>query len=144
GDPRLFALGHWKKQIFSATVDQFLAFLANAYGPTCLLPVLADSVVVIDEVHSFDERMFAALKELLKPFDTPVLCLTATLLKDRLRSLEQECGLRVYNEKPRELAQTARAKRYRVRRIEPDDAITFATEQAATGRRVLWVVNRVA
>ncbi len=51
---------------FSGTVDQFLAFLQYAYGPMCLLPVLADSVVVIDEVHSFDDKMFAALKKFLR------------------------------------------------------------------------------
>jgi CRISPR-associated endonuclease/helicase Cas3 len=39
---RLFALGYWPKQVFSATVDQFLAFLQHGYGSTCMLPVLTD------------------------------------------------------------------------------------------------------
>ena len=46
------------KRYFSATVDQFLSFLEHSYSSLCLLPVLADSAVIIDEVHSFDKRMF--------------------------------------------------------------------------------------
>src|SRR5262249_23305390 len=78
-EQRLFALGFWTRHIFSATVDQFLAFLQYGYGPVCMLPVLADSVVVIDEVHSFDHGMFSILKDFLNTFDVPVLCMTATL-----------------------------------------------------------------
>src|SRR4029450_671832 len=51
-DPRLFALGHWNKRIFSATADQFFPFLQYGSGPLCLLPLLAESVLVVDEVHS--------------------------------------------------------------------------------------------
>ena len=43
-DRRLYALRFWTRRVFSATVDQFLAFLQYSYGPLCLLPVLADSV----------------------------------------------------------------------------------------------------
>ena len=78
-DPRLFALRHWPKRVFSATVDQFFAFMSYDYGPLCLLPVLADSVIVVDEVHSFDRAMFSALLGFLDTFDVPVLCMTATL-----------------------------------------------------------------
>src|SRR5207302_4600446 len=80
---RLFSLGYWPRRVFSATVDQFLAFMQYGYGPVCMLPVLADSVVVIDEVHSFDRNMFAALKDFLTNFKVPVLCMTATLTPDR-------------------------------------------------------------
>ena len=60
-EDRLYALGLWPKRLFSATADQFLAFMQNQYGPLCLLPLLVDSVVVVDEVHSFDKSMFSAL-----------------------------------------------------------------------------------
>ena len=50
---RLFALKQWPKRIFSATVDQFLAFLQYGYGPMCQLPLLVDSVLVVDEVHTY-------------------------------------------------------------------------------------------
>ncbi|MBI5496580.1 MAG: hypothetical protein HY904_16275 [Deltaproteobacteria bacterium] len=51
---RLFALGLWNRRYFSATVDQFLAFMEHRYESLCLLPALADAAVIIDEVHSFD------------------------------------------------------------------------------------------
>ena len=68
---RLFALGYWHRRIFSATVDQFLGFMQQVYRSVCLLPLLADSVIVIDEVHSFDKSLFSALKSFLRNFDVP-------------------------------------------------------------------------
>ena len=92
-DPRLYALGYWRKRIFSATADQFFPFLQYVYGPLCLLPLLAESVLVVDEVHSFDKSMFSTLKRFLKEFATvPVLCMTATLPAERRRRLDR--GLR--------------------------------------------------
>ena len=76
---RLFALGQWPKRIFSATVDSFLGFMASQYASICLLPLLADSVVVIDEVHSFSSGMFSSLVKFIEKFNVPVLCMTASL-----------------------------------------------------------------
>ncbi len=90
---RLYSLTYWSRRMFSATVDQFLAFMQYGYGPVCMLPVLADSVVVIDEVHSFDRNMFAALKDFLTNFKVPVLCMTATLTPDSRRDDLIACGL---------------------------------------------------
>lgn len=141
-DRRLFSLGFWTRRVFSATVDQFLAFLQYGYGPMCMLPVLADAVVVIDEVHSFDRNMVAALKDFLKEFDIPVLCMTATLPEIRQTEL-RECGLTVYNEKPGELQDIAAAPRYRVRWTAAADVPARVRAALATGHRVLWVVNQV-
>ncbi len=140
---RLFALSYWPRRIFSATVDQFLAFLQYGYGPVCMLPVLADSVIVVDEVHSFDRNMFSALKEFLRNFDAPVLCMTATLPTDRREQLEG-CGLKVYDGKPGELRTIAEMPRYRLTRIgSMDDAFARVQNALASGRRALWVVNTV-
>ncbi len=82
-EERLFALGLWSRRYFSATVDQFLSFMEHSYTSLCLLPVLADSAIIIDEVHSFDQRMFKNLVAFLQAFDVPVLCMTATLPPSR-------------------------------------------------------------
>ncbi len=140
---RLFSLGFWGRRAFSATVDQFLAFLQYGYGPVCMLPVLADSVVVIDEVHSFDRNMFSALKEFLKRFDVPVLCMTATLPNDRRDELVNECGLTLYTDKPGKLKVTSEAPRYRLRQTTEGEARERIRAALAEGRRVLWVVNQV-
>ena len=142
-DPRLFSLNHWSKRIFSATVDQFLAFMSYNYGPICLLPLLADSVIVVDEVHSFDRRMFSALLGFLKTFDVPVLCMTATLPAPRQRQLV-EAGLTLSNPKPDDLKLLADAPRYRVKRIAESEVVKNVCDAVKKAKRVLWVVNQVS
>ncbi len=142
---RLFALGLWPRRYFSATVDQFLGFIEHSYTGLCLLPALADSVVIIDEVHSFDQRMFDRLLAFLKHFDLPVLCMTATLSPDRIWRLE-EAGLQLYRASDdRELEKVERHPRYR---LEPVAGVTEALDKAiaawSAGQRILWVVNRVS
>lgn len=141
-DRRLYALRFWSRRVFSATVDQFLAFLQYGYGPICLLPLLADSVVVIDEVHSFDRSMFSSLKDFLKTFEVPVLCMTATLPNDRRDDLAA-CGLQVCDDKPGELKTIAESSRYRLHRVNENEAIERIREALIQGQRVLWVVNQV-
>ena len=141
---RLFALRQWPKRIFSATVDQFLAFLHYGYVPMCHLPLLADSVVVVDEVHSFDRGMFSALQDFLRAFDVPVLCMTATLPGDRRQALKR-CGVHVYpQEMPDDLCRSADYPRYGIRDIARSDVERHVHEALAAGKRVLWVLNTVS
>ncbi len=142
-DRQLFALGYWLRRVFSATVDQFQAFLQYGYGPICMLPVLADSVIVVDEVHSFDRHMFTALKKFLTNFDVPVLCMTATLPEDRKAALKA-CGLTEYADKPGKLKDSADAPRYTLARIgSRNEAFAPVRAALAAGQRVLWVANTV-
>ena len=142
-DRRLFSLGYWPRRIFSATVDQFLGFLQHGYGSMCMLPVLADSVIVVDEVHSFDRHMFTALKEFLKNFDVPVLCMTATLPNDRRDALIA-CGLTLAGEPPEDLKRISDAPRYTLKHVGTrDHAFAAVREALAEGKRVLWVANTV-
>jgi CRISPR-associated endonuclease/helicase Cas3 len=143
-DVRLFAVGFWQKRIFSATVDQFLGFMQYSYGPVCMLPVLVDSVVVIDEVHSFDQAMLSSLKCFLKDFDVPVLAMSATVLQERREQLKDQCGLKLpSNARPPDLQAAADTNRYRIRRIHQGEAGQRVREAIAQGKRVLWVVNQV-
>lgn len=145
-EDRLYALGLWPKRLFSATADQFLAFMQNQYGPLCLLPLLADSVVVVDEVHSFDKLMFSALVKFLKNFDVPVLCMTATLATGRRRILAEECGLQVFPETLvglEDLRIMAEHPRYRLSMISQEEAENIAEQALLANKKVLWVVNQV-
>ena len=161
-DDRLAKLGYWNKRVFSATVHQFLAFMQQDYGSICLLPLLADSVVVVDEVHSFDSKMFSALVSFLREFDLPVLCMTASLTQRRRDALKK-AGLEIYpQEQEKEeftaLTRSAGMPRYRVELVAPqaakksigekpdvalDEAYRIAAESFKDGKRVLWVVNQV-
>lgn len=144
---RLFALGHWKKRIFSATADQFFPFMQYAYGPLCLLPLLVDSVVVVDEVHSFDRSMFSTLRRFLKEFpEVPVLCMTATLPAERRKELvdAEGCRLVAYPESmPPDLQADATHPRYHVEWIDREGARSLVLGELQNRRRVLWVSNRV-
>jgi CRISPR-associated endonuclease/helicase Cas3 len=147
-DPRLYALGHWKKRVFSATVDQFFPFMQYQYGPLCLLPLLVESVLVIDEVHSFDEAMFSTLKRFLKAFpDVPTLCMTATLPIERRNDLVDKCGLNPYAEQETPTAgllTDSQYPRHRIKWIDRDEAKWLVRGALDDRKRVLWVSNRVA
>jgi len=118
--------------------------MQQVYRGICLLPVLADGIVVFDEVHSFDVGMFDALKKFLDRFDIPVLCMTASLPAPRRRQLE-ELGLQVFTgEGLEDLDRLARLPRYHVACLPSDDgAEARARTAVAAGKRVLWVVNTV-
>lgn len=146
-EARLFALGLWSKRYFSATVDQFLSFMEHDYRGLCLLPALADAVVIFDEIHSYDKIMWEALVSFLRAFDVPVLCMTATLPPHRQKDLAQL--LRAYptaNERA-ELVDLESAEAHPRYHIEaaPNEAAAFdaVVTSAKPGVRILWVVNTV-
>lgn len=147
-EDRLFALGFWHKRVFSATVDQFLGFMQQIYRSVCLMPLIADSVIVIDEVHSFDQGLFSALRLFLKNFDVPVLCMTASLPPMRRNDLVEDCGLEVFPkvmESFPQLQAGAAMPRYRFSQLDgPDAAEETALAALQDGKRILWVVNTVA
>lgn len=145
---RVRGLDSWKVTYFAATADQFLAALQNRYASMLLLPVLADAAVIVDEVHSYDQQMFNTLRELLEHFDVPVLCMTATLGKTRRAALSRHLAV-FPGESDREAAAHLRAQeeapRYRPEVLSSEDAAWARVSRAlALGKRVLWVVNRVA
>lgn len=148
-EDRLFALGLWSRKYFSATVDQFLGFLENQYSALCLLPALADSIVIIDEVHSFDLHMFDVLKSFLREFDIPVLCMTATLPKSRIDSLVDDAKLSVFPSASQSAAVAALREKEAIPRYQhrpladADAALEAALTAYRNGSRVLWVVNQV-
>jgi len=144
-EERLFALRFWHRRFFSATVDQFLAFMEHGYGATCLLPVLADAIVVVDEVHSFDRRMFRDLLEMLGSFDVPVLCMTATLPAGRVEDLVG-AGLEVVSSDTTglDISSEIRARYVLSRDATATGAFGRVIDAYHAGRRVLWVLNTVA
>lgn len=157
-EARLYSLGFWGKRFFSATVDQFLSFLTHNYGGICLLPVLADSVVVIDEVHSFSRGMFDKLVSFLEHFDIPVLCMTATLPTTRRIELTERLqqkigkGLTVFptvedRSKLKELEFAENYPRYIIESTDRETAyqkaIAAYQQGEKNGTRILWVVNTV-
>lgn len=146
-DSRLFSLGYWQRSQFSATADSFLALMNNVYAALCMAPLLADSIIVVDEVHSFSPSMFRSLEAFLKFFDVPVLCMTASLPEDRITVLRDSCQMDVFPPNLAnfpELQEQAQVDRYRVHWISADEAQQRVTEALAQDKKVMWVVNTVA
>jgi CRISPR-associated endonuclease/helicase Cas3 len=145
-EDRLYALAYWQRRIFSATVDQFLGFMQQIYRSVCLLPVLADSVVVFDEIHSFDKALFSTLKKFLERFDVPVLCMTASLPKRRRDDLVK-LGFKVFPDAADQFADLERLAglpRYRVETLDSQQAaLQKAKDAMSENKRCLWVVNTV-
>jgi len=147
-EDRLFAIGYWHRRIFSATVDQFLGFMQNSYASICLLPMIADSVVVVDEVHSFDKSLFSAFKLFLKNFDVPVLAMTASLPERRRRDLES-LGMRAFPQdlsQFRNLERLSKLPRYKVHRLVNElsaEQIVRENQDANKVEKILWVVNTI-
>lgn len=143
-EQRLFALGYWPKRVFSATVDSFLSFMAHGYSSICMLPVLADAAIVIDEVHSFDRSMFTSLEQFLKAFPSvPVLCMTASLTTDRLNTLTDGCGVELFpSDEMDDLKRQTGAPRYFVQSTDNKPG-RIVREALLSGKKVLWVVNTV-
>lgn len=69
--------------------------------------------------------------------------MTATLPPRRIKQLREECDLEVYNDKPGDLSEIAKAPRYIVRVTSEADARSRVAEALAEHKRVLWVVNLV-
>jgi len=144
-DPRLYALGAWSRRIFAATVDQFLGFMRHGYGAMCLTPLLVDSVLVVDEVHSFDPSLFSMLETFLKHFEVPVLCMTASLPPNRRERLIA-AGLTQFPRRLEDfpdLLTSAKAPRYRVRVVTSEEARQASDAALIEGARVLWIANTV-
>lgn len=137
------ALEHWSTPLVSCTVDTVLGLLQNNRRGIYLWPSVASSAVVFDEIHSYDDKLFAALLRFLTEMPgIPCLLMTASLSEERARRLEkalatvQETLGKV--EGPKKL-ETIR--RYRRRIVEkPWDLVK---EELARGGKVLWVVNTV-
>ena len=146
-EQRLYALGFWQKRLFSATADRFLAFMQNQYAPLCLLPLLVDSVIVVDEIHSFDKVMFSSFTTFLKQFNVPVLCMTATLSTGRRRTLVDECGLQLFpdtfNGGLDNLKDRAEHPRYRLDITSRENAEKKVQQALQEKKKVLWVTNQV-
>ncbi|MFM8270284.1 MAG: CRISPR-associated helicase Cas3', partial [Pseudomonadota bacterium] len=148
-DPRLYGVGLWEKRYFSSTVDRFLAFLSFDYGSTVLLPLLADSAIILDEIHAYSRHMFDQAMAFLKEFDVPVLCMTATLSNTRRQEIEDVEGFELYPNQDRdcqevdELRESEEKERYCIEFNNYEEARKDAINSYLAGERVLWVVNTV-
>lgn len=140
---RVSSLSAWGPEVVVCTVDTVLALVRNNRRGLYGSPTILSGAFVLDEVHAYDDEMFAAVLALIRALPgAPFLLMSASLPaghKDLLRKTVGELG-EVYP--PAELEAIPR---YRIQWAEGlDAAFEEVAEQLARGARVLWVCNTVA
>jgi CRISPR-associated endonuclease/helicase Cas3 len=136
------SLGLWSCPVAACTVDTVLGLLQNNRRGLYAFPVIAGSVVVFDEIHSYDRRLFQGLLRFLREFPgVPAVLMTASLQAGRRRQLEELLGDRLSVVRgPEDLEAVPR---YRLRSSGGVEAAAEAREVLRQGGKVLWVCNRV-
>jgi CRISPR-associated endonuclease/helicase Cas3 len=142
---RLEALRVWTRTAISCTADTVLSLLQNQRKGVYAWCGIARAAFVFDEIHAYDETMFGLLLRFLASLPgLPVLLMTASLPKHRLRALREVCS----RHRGQELAELfgpselERLPRYRLARTNELPWAEVCQELAAGGK-VLWVSNTV-
>lgn len=141
---RLDALRIWGKEVVSCTVDTVLGLLQNHRKGMYAWPSLCDSAIVFDEIHAYDERLFASLLRFLITLPgIPALLMTASLPQDRLRKLEQAIvqrgrGAMTTVQGPADLQSLPRYIQ-----LSGEDPWALVTKTLQENGKVLWISNTV-
>ncbi|MCL6446106.1 MAG: CRISPR-associated helicase Cas3' [Alicyclobacillus sp.] len=140
------ALERLTSPVIFCTVDSVLGVLTNRRLSLALLPRIATSLLVFDEVHLYDAMLFGHLLRFLEEFDVPSVIMTASLPPSLESAITKACKkrrLEVMNGP----AQRENMPRYNLRHIahKNEAAIVSAIQSAVdAGQKVLMVVNRVS
>jgi CRISPR-associated endonuclease/helicase Cas3 len=137
------ALEQWSTPLVSCTVDTVLGLVQNNRRGIYAWPSIAGSACVFDEIHAYDDALFAALIRFLTDLrGIPSLLMTASLPEARLRQVRD--ALEGIGESLGEVdgpVELEGLKRYR--RERRDLAWGLVEETIGRGGKVLWVVNKV-
>ena len=140
------AMEQWSTPLVSCTVDTVLGLVQNNRRGLYAWPSIAGSFCVFDEVHAYDEKLFAALVRFLRDVPgVPCLLMTASLPDDRLRRLQDVMKDRGESTEPIHGPENLETvPRYsRASESTVDDAWRLVREASGRGDKVLWVVNTV-
>ncbi len=141
---QLRALRLWGAHVVTATVDSLLGIVQNQRRGLAAWPSLARSAVIFDEIHAYDDRLFAALGRFLEELPgIPVLLMTASLPKPR-RGWLQGLVERVHGTPMEEVRGPVELETLpRYVRSRPDDPEAEVRRCLSEGGKVLWVSNTV-
>lgn len=141
---QLRALRLWGAHVVAATVDSLLGIVQNQRRGLSAWPALARSAVVFDEIHAYDDRLFAALGRFLEELPgIPVLLMTASLPAPR-RAWLQRLVERVHATPMEEVRGPVELETLpRYQRGHADDPEAEVRRCLSGGGKVLWVSNTV-
>lgn len=140
---RIESLGAWSPQVIVCTADTVLALVRNNRRGLYNSPAILTGAFVFDELHAYDDAMFAALIALIKALPgTSFLLMSASLPKQRKQILLSHIGEVEQVPEPKEFESIPR---YEFRWAESKDAaLTTVRNFVSEGKKVLWVCNTVA
>jgi CRISPR-associated endonuclease/helicase Cas3 len=141
-DP-LAALDAWSTLITSCTVDTVLGLTQNHRRGLYAWPALANSAFVFDEIHAYDDRLFAGLLRFLTSCrGLPCLLMTASLPQARRAALEDI--LRGVGESLESVTGPSELENLlRYQRLVSDKPWSVVEQTLRENGKVLWVVNTV-
>ncbi len=137
------SLNAWHPQVVVCTIDTVLALVRNNRRGLYASPAILSGGFVFDELHAYDDEMFAAVVAFMRALCcAPFLLMSASLSAPRRSYLKQQfCDLASVAP-PAELEAIPR---YDIQRaISVEAALILAAEKVQSGGRVLWVCNLVA
>jgi CRISPR-associated endonuclease/helicase Cas3 len=139
---RIESLRAWSPQVVICTADTVLALTRNNRRGLYNSPAILAASFVFDELHAYDDRMFAGVVALIKALPgAHFLLMTASLPKARkdfllqhIENIEQVATPRELEELPRYLFPQITSK---------EDAYRKAKDAAHNNLKVLWICNTV-
>lgn len=137
------ALDQWSTPLVSCTVDTVLGLIQNQRRGLYAWPSIAGAAIVFDEIHSYDEALFAALLRFLSDVrGVPCLLMTASLPAARLEALK--ATLAKIGETLGEVSGPKHLEEIKRYRHERSPSRWGCVQKILeTGGKVLWVVNTV-
>jgi CRISPR-associated endonuclease/helicase Cas3 len=142
---RIESLKMWFPQIVVCTADTVLSLVRNNRRGWYNSPAILSASFVFDELHAYDNRMFAAVIALIKALpNAHFLLMTASLPKSRKEFLLKHLGEKNIEQvqTPKELEELPR---YQFQKLTDKRELFEITEKAKTEKlKILWICNTVA
>ncbi len=142
GQLRINSLRMWGPEAVVCTIDTVLALVRNNRRGLYGSPAILSGAFVFDELHAYDDTLFAAVVGLIQAMPgAPFLLMSASLPAHRKEFLQRRLGDIGTVTPPVELETIPR---YRLQQTDAADAFAQAAKRVRRGERVLWVCNMVA
>lgn len=142
---RTDGLASWDVPVIVCTADVVLGLMQNYASALFKFPCIANGAFVFDEIHTYDDRMFAILLRFISTFvGAPTLLMTASLPPGRLRDLRETLlltqeELKIVNDS----SGLETIKRYSFAPLSTDIPWSEVESALNKGQKVIWVVNTV-
>ncbi|MCC6328787.1 MAG: CRISPR-associated helicase Cas3' [Acidobacteria bacterium] len=140
---RIESLKMWYPQVIVCTADTVLSLVRNNRRGWYNSPSILSASFVFDELHAYDNRMFAAVIALIKALpNAHFLLMTASLPKERKEFLLKHVEEIEQIQTPKELEELPRYEFHKL--SDRSEAFEIAEKARSENLKILWICNTVA